>query len=458
MGNLKDRQNKKSQIDFLFNYEHKVREIESLCLIRSELEKRGYSVEFSCTYDVERINFTAWRKAKVVVTPALYDNACLFAFVYRIAGACRKVVNLQWEQAMSNFDEADPNFFQNPTGFAKEAVHLCWGNEPRNRLLRAGIADDRALVVGPVQMDILRPEFKELYIPKEEMARRFNLNINNEWILFISSFTYVNMGNEEFDTEVKCLGERLYDFLQISIVSKNEVLKWLEAGALNYTDKVFIYRPHPSEKGDIVLEQMEAKYSNFRVIRDLPIKHWISSCDKILTWYSTSVAEVYFSNKNCAILRPITIPFEWDVSIYRGAEMITDKDVFLKSLKTKAFSFPLNKSIIGDYFDVNEIPSHIRISNLLEQVLLTKKYDMRKNRRLLLFYLHIQRFRHRIFFLFKEILSKSNYKLILLNNSFLVNKIEKHILFMNRMTNDRNKSQASSYELNEILSKIDRTK
>ena len=36
-------------IDLLINYEHKVREIESLCLIRNEMEKRGFSVEFTST-------------------------------------------------------------------------------------------------------------------------------------------------------------------------------------------------------------------------------------------------------------------------------------------------------------------------------------------------------------------------------------------------------------------------
>jgi surface carbohydrate biosynthesis protein len=448
----------KSKIDFLFNYEHKVREIESLCLIKAELERRGYSVGFSCTYDVERINFSAWEQAKVVIAPALYNDNTLFAFVYRIAGVTKKVVNLQWEQAMSNFDEADPDFYQNPTGYAKEAVHLCWGEEPRRRLLRAGIAEDRAIVVGPVQMDSLRTEYNELYISREEMASRFTLDDDKDWVLFISSFTYINMGTEEFETEVKHLGKRLYDFLQISIISRNEILEWLEAAALQYPDKIFVYRPHPSEKGDILLEKMAVKHSNFRIIRDLPIKHWIKASNKILTWFSTSTAEVYFSKKSCAILRPVPLPHEWDLAIYNGAKLISDKNIFVESISDKDEQFPLDESRLKEYFGVTEKQSHIRICDLLEQILNTNKYDMRNHRPFLFFYLHIQRFRHRLFFLFKELLSKINYKVILFNNIFLVNKVENHIQFMNRMDNDRGKSQATSEELYEIFQKIIRAK
>ncbi len=34
-------------LDYLFIYEHKMREFENLCLLKAELENRGYSVEFT---------------------------------------------------------------------------------------------------------------------------------------------------------------------------------------------------------------------------------------------------------------------------------------------------------------------------------------------------------------------------------------------------------------------------
>ena len=42
---------KTKKVDFLIRYEHKVRDLESIMLIRTELERRGYSVAFICNYE-----------------------------------------------------------------------------------------------------------------------------------------------------------------------------------------------------------------------------------------------------------------------------------------------------------------------------------------------------------------------------------------------------------------------
>lgn len=443
--------------DFLINYEHKAREIETVCLIKAELERRGYSVEFSCTYDEDRIRGVQRRKAKVVLTPALYNDGCLYGFVYSIAGFCRKVVNLQWEQALTNQDESDPSFYQNPKGYSTEALHLCWGEEPRNRLLRAGVKGDRAVVVGPVQMDFLRPEFADFYLTREDLARRFDLDATKDWVLFISSFTFVNMTDEEYDTEVKYMGTRLHDFQRLSILSKQEIINWLEVAIKRHPGKIFIYRPHPSENGDPTLLEMEAEHKNFRVVKDLSVKQWIKCSDKILTWYSTSVAEVFFAGKSCTILRPVAIPYEWDVSIYRNAHMISNISHFLKDIEKDDDSFPLSEALIHDYFQVQDTtPAYMRLCDVLEQVLNSHDYDMRKHQSLILIYIHLQQIRHRLFFILKEALVGTNYCKLFMNNRFLIKKMEKHLAVMDRLRRDRGKNQASDKELTEVFSKIQR--
>ncbi len=443
--------------DFLINYEHKAREIETVCLIKAELERRGYSVELSCTYDQDRIRGVQRRKAKVVLTSALYNDACLYGFVYSIAGFCRKVVNLQWEQALTNQDESDPSFYQNPKEHSTEALHLCWGEEPRNRLLRAGLKGDQAVVVGPVQMDFLRPEFADFYLTRNDLARRFDLDTTKDWVLFISSFTFVNMTDEEYDTEVKYMGTRLHDFQRLSILSKQEIINWLEGAIKRHPGKIFIYRPHPSENGDSTLLEMEAAYKNFRVIKDLSVKQWIKCSDKILTWYSTSVAEVFFAGKSCTILRPVVIPYEWDVSIYRNARMVSDIGHFLQDIEKDDHTFPLSETLIHDYFQVQgTTPAYMRLCDVLERVLNSNDYDMRKHRSLILIYIHLQRIRHRLFFILKEALESTNYRKLFMGNRFLINKMEKHLAVMDRLRRDRGKNQASEEELTEVFSKIQR--
>jgi len=442
---------------FLINYEHKAREIEAVCLIKAELERRGYSVELSCTYDEDRIRFIQRRKAKVVLTSALYNDACLYGFVYSIAGFCRKVVNLQWEQALTNQDESDPSFYQNPKGYSTEALHLCWGEEPRNRLLRAGVSGDRAVVVGPVQMDFLRPEFVDFYFTREDLARRFDLDATKDWVLFISSFTFVSMTDEEYDTEVKCMGTRLHDFQRLSIISSQEIINWLKVAIKRYPGKIFIYRPHPSENGNPTLLEIEAEYKNFRVVKDLSVKQWIKCSNKIFTWYSTSAAEVFFGGKSCTILRPVAIPYEWDVSVYRNARMISDINHFIQSIEKDDDSFPLSEVLIHNYFQVQDTtPAYIRLCDVLERVLNSHDYDMRKHRFLILPYIYLQRIRHRLSFILKEALAGTNYRKLFMNNRFLIKKMEKHFAVMDRLRCDREKNQASDKELTEVCSKIQR--
>lgn len=442
-------------VDFLIIYEHKARELEAICLIKAELERRGYSVEFSCTYDEDKIRSAKRRKAKVVVTPALYNDACLYGFVYSIAGFCKKVVNLQWEQALTNQDEADPSFYQNPKGYAIDALHLCWGEEPRNRLLRAGVKSDRAAVVGSVQMDFLRQEFSGLYLTKEDLAQQFGLDHTNEWVLFISSFTYVGMTDEEYNTEIKCMGPRLHDFLRLSILSKQEIIKWLEAAIKRYPGRMFIYRPHPSENGDLSLSEIEAKHKNFRVIRDFSVKQWIKCSNKIFTWYSTAAAEVYFSGKSCSILRPVEIPYEWDVSVYRNAHTISDVNCFLQGIEKADDSFPLSETLLRDYFQVKDTtPAYVRLCDVLERVLDSKDYDMRKHRSFILIYIYFQQIRHRLFFLIKEALAGINYQKLFMNNRWLNKKMENHLAVMDRLRRDCGKNQASDRDFADIFFKI----
>lgn len=442
-------------VDFLINYEHKAREFDAVCLIRIELERRGYTVDFTCTYDEDRVRFMELKLARVVITSALYNDACLYGFVYSIAGSCKKVVNLQWEQSLTNQDESDPLFYQNPKEYAREALHLCWGEEPKNRLLRAGLSPDRAVVVGPVQMDTLRPEFEDLFLHKAELAYQFELDVEKQWVLFISSFTFVNMSDEEYNKELICMGERLDDFRRISIQSKQQVIVWLETAMLKHPEQLFIYRPHPSENGDESLDTLEAKYPNFRVIKELSVKQWIKSCDQILTWYSTSAAEVFYAGKSCSILRPVEIPYEWEVSVYRNARLIKELDAFLSELEHPPVEFPLDPGLINSYYQVQEaLPSYVRVCDILEQVLRTTRFDMRHTRPFCGLRLRVLRTRARLFFLCKEALARTDYRALLLNNRRLVQKMESHLAVMDRLNRDRSKNQATPEETVVTLAKV----
>ena len=90
-------------IDFLFIYEHKAREIESLCLLKAALEEKGYSVDIAQAHELNliRYRFAFWRKPRVAIPFALYDEFSFERHVTDIVGPIKKVVNMHWEQALS---------------------------------------------------------------------------------------------------------------------------------------------------------------------------------------------------------------------------------------------------------------------------------------------------------------------------------------------------------------------
>jgi surface carbohydrate biosynthesis protein len=434
-------------VDFLFTYEHKAREMETMCLVKNELERRGYTVGITTTYHERRMRFVDRRWPKVVLTPALYNDGGLFAFVYWIAGPCRKVVNMQWEQALTNQDESDPSFFQNPKGAARQAVHLCWGEEPQRRLIAAGVPREKAVIVGPPQMDAVRPDMRAMHLSRDAVGELTNVDPAREWVLFTSSFTFVNMTPEEFETELKSIGPSLREFVELSVASQKAILDWFAQACRTFPEKIFIYRPHPSEVAAPALTALSAAHPNFRVITDFSVRQWFVCADRIFTWYSTSAAEAYFAGKPCAVLRPVTIPIPLDVSIFRGAKMIERASQFMDSLAGRDASFALDPDLIARYFAVDpEVPSYVRVADLLEVVLQTDRYDMPPISRSRALYYYLQRIRHRAFYVAKDLLTRRAFYPFRVIPS-VRRKVENHESLLRRMRTHRPRSFATAEEL-----------
>ena len=66
------------ELDFLFLYEHKVRELENLCLIKYELDKRGYKTEIRYIEDARNaLAVKPQIHAKVLCVMACYNDQTL---------------------------------------------------------------------------------------------------------------------------------------------------------------------------------------------------------------------------------------------------------------------------------------------------------------------------------------------------------------------------------------------
>lgn len=138
------------EVDFLIIYEHKVRELENMCLVKYELEKRGYTVLIKHIEDEEALEAVKpVYHARVVMTMACYQNASLEWHTKDFV-SFDKVIDMQWENIVYPKDER-AGVFKNYTGIGREVVRVSWGEANRKRLLEAAHMDPKNIkVVGHV--------------------------------------------------------------------------------------------------------------------------------------------------------------------------------------------------------------------------------------------------------------------------------------------------------------------
>lgn len=353
-------------LDFLILYEHVVREYESILLLKLELERRGYSVAIHQLLDRKKLAYRLWKKPRVLVSSCMYDDEAINSHVYNNVGRCKKVVNLHWEQMLSDTQEEGDWF--NFNGNAKRCVQTCWGQLTQNRLVAHGMDKKNCPVTGAVMMDFLRPEFEGYFLSKKELCQKYGLDPDKKLLLYISSFGYASMTDQEVKELSDMAGEDFSGFARTNKLSMEQTLDWFDRYLEAHPDEQLVYRRHPSEWKCAALEQLAQRRPNFHIIFADSVKQWITAADQIFIWMSTAIAEVYFARKSCHVLRPVPIEHQFDPVIYKNARCVTSYEEFEKAAAEKDAPFPIDSQIIEGYFDASDTPAYLRMADLLEQV------------------------------------------------------------------------------------------
>lgn len=351
-------------------YETKVRELESICLVKGELERRGYSTAILNTWnEVDRKGHKY--QAKVIAAPSMYNDG-IYDFVKSICGDAPKVVNLQWEQIGPVGDEEKADAWYILKGVAKQCMHICWGPATYERLLnRANIDADHLSVTGQIAMDFCRPEYREYYRTKEDLFSEYGLPLDKEANLFISSFSYVNLPEELVK---QSLFSEVDEFIKVSCESFKEMLVWFERFLKQNPEQLLIYRPHPSEASNPQLTALEQAYpGRFVVISDLSVKQWIAVADRVYTWFSTATAEAYAFDKPIAVLRPYPMPASLETTLLEHVEKIEKYEAFEETLDSGCCQ-SLTEETFSKYYRYDNTPAYIRVADTIEKVYKDDRY------------------------------------------------------------------------------------
>ena len=316
------------EYDFILVYAYKARELENILLLKNELVRRGYSVKVEPFWKEGRP--FSQNRAKVVVFQAS-NTAALECFSYHAKDLHRALL-LKWEQIFSVERSKRRDIYQAISGKAAETVSVAWGEKTYRRFIDLyGVPENNVRLTGHMSHDFLRDEFRSYFFSKEELCKKYGIDPSSDLYLYISSFTFNSITEEELKSwRYLGSGHDVDSMKKLQTYSQTETLRWIREALRKHPDTHFIYRPHPAELSNKELLKFDREHPNFHVITDYSVKQWIIVCDKIYTWYSTSIGEIFAAHKPCRVIRPYPIPTDMDVECYQNARIISDYEEFEK--------------------------------------------------------------------------------------------------------------------------------
>lgn len=372
---------KLEELDFLFVYEHKVRELENLCLLKYELDRRGYRTKIIHIENAEALK--AMRPiyhARVVVTMACYDNRTIEWHTKNYV-KFDKIIDLQWENIVFPMDEKNKNAYKNYSGVAKDVVRVSWGKMNQKRMLEVAKMDPKKVkLIGHVGMDFLRPQLRGYYLTKEEVLRDYDILPDKKIFLFVSPY-FSDHHTESYLAEM-CgrFGEGWrYYYQDCMLPSKRIILDWMSKICEEREDVIFVYRPHPGEESEQA-DEMTRKYPNFKVIGDKSVKQWILISDKIYTGNSSTFVEAFLGRKMCYLLFPVPVPEDYELAFFREADKISEFDDFQKTTHDDdERPFPVSEKLIDEVYTIDwDKPSYLKFADMAEEVIHDPYYDLTK--------------------------------------------------------------------------------
>lgn len=330
--------------DFIIFFEHQARELENAVLLEEYLNRQGYSV---CILRVNSYKML-YKRAKVIIVPYCYNDDDVFTFVCFPFYKPTKIINLQYEQIFTESDENNGSLY--PSESAQKCQIVSWGDHSYYKLIDCGINPLNIHKIGNFALDFNSDRFNEYFISRQAIAQKYGLPMNKVWHLFISSFSFVDL-EEEHINKLKSIIPDIDKRIEMNIDSQKQILGWFKKALKDNEDICIIYRPHPAENVSKIVKEFEKNTPNFFVIGDYSIRQWIRVSDSISNWYSTSLIDIYFSQKNSLILRPILISNDEELLIMKDASFVTSYESFNEFIKDhESISFPVEEKKIKEFF------------------------------------------------------------------------------------------------------------
>ncbi|PIJ63019.1 surface carbohydrate biosynthesis protein [Mesotoga sp. H07.pep.5.3] len=364
-------------IDIHAFYEHKVREFDSLVLLATYLRSEGLSVSIA-DLNYSRRSLILKSKPSIAILPFLYslNTVQSYGINYEsLYGYTPTYINLHWEQLGS---ENSSNFLDPTDDFAKNAFHVSWSKDFSSRLEGAGAKREHIWLTGNPRADLLTDKFTETYISKRSLLKELKIPEVKRIALFIMSFNAAYWSKEKIQNLAN--EHEFPKAEQFSRISKKALKETIEivrnlSKPLHEKEMYIILRPHPATPIDSIKEMVK-DCRNIRVSRKFPLNQVIFNSDLVMSWISTGTIDSYVFGKPTLILRPSSVPKEFDIPFLRGFQFAkTYRDV-LDNLDTLAFNAQILDEFAERIYGFLDGYNCLRIVSKIGDLLKTDSFKM----------------------------------------------------------------------------------
>ena len=322
----------KQKVDILLMYEGKERELESVCLLETELKRRGYKTKIECVYPNKEWLPIRYR-ASVVFTPWAYNNRDMKFLSCFYINKNTKIINFHHEQ----YSGADGNNILIPLGRSKEVYHISWGPCFTRDLINAGCDREKICEPGNIRLDFFKPQFKKCVISKETLAKEFNIDASKKWVLFIANGYH--LANEIKLENMSTIDKYAKEKAKVCTEIRTDFLNYVDMYLENNDEAIFIYRPHPVlAELDIMTKEIQHLLNKhegrFFCVFKYAIREWIANCSLSISIHSTAGVESYAASKAFYLFRTKDFSKELDYSFYlKYRNIIRDYSGFESAIK-----------------------------------------------------------------------------------------------------------------------------
>ena len=299
------------KIDVLWLVEHKARELDIACAVKS-LAQTYYGLDIT----VRNMYFDAKEVMekyvpRLVVFPYFYRSSDAMVQDYIQLWPRSTYFNLAMEQVHYKAHLAMKAPGDDLT--RKKVIHHAWGNFYKSYLATSGVPSEHIFVNGNPVYQLYKKPYSDYFTQRMRLAENNGLDPAKKWVFIPENYKWAFFSDAKLGASAK-RGGNMEEHLMMRAFCREslaQLLLWCNEAGRNDGLEI-IFRPRPATNSQLMdeffREHVGAPTRQLHFTKAETVREWILASDVVMSSYSTSLIESAIAGKPIYMVEPIPIP------------------------------------------------------------------------------------------------------------------------------------------------------